>query len=170
MSIIDLIKRFTFSPKVEFNEQLGFGATKSKVKLKKSTAQNVAGRDVNVTNATAAAPIIFLQLDGDPAKNGFGGFIKNLSQVPLIASYIEIAGVRTDLELTFTKLCPLEHPNYPEDVLLKPFESIPIVVRYRTLTGETYELVQQGSQQFRVGDNKYNVLLPGPPTIRAVSQ
>ena len=126
------------------------------------------GNTVNQTNhygAPSPAPEIFVQLDGSPAKNNFGGHISNRSSQMLVAEAIDIAGVETKLNQQFSKLCPLENPGFPPSVFTDPVDSVPVKVTYRTLDGNKYMLTMSG-KQYPMAVGGFSVSFPDPASIQ----
>ena len=58
--------------------------------------------------------------------------------------------------------------NIPEGIFDEEAECVTVIVEYQTLDGQRYELTQVGSQQYRQGDGRFNVVFPNPATIKAL--
>ncbi len=111
-------------------------------------------------------PEITLVINAQANNNRFDVQFVNKSNQTLVAEGISINGVETPLNQQFTKLYKVEQVNSPKDIFDKATEDVTIVVRYATLDGEHFELIQPGMQEVRVGDGRYNVIFPSPSKRR----
>lgn len=106
--------------------------------------------------------------------NGYGFLntaILNHSEKTLIAEEISIMGVRTPLNQEFRKQKPIPDPAFPEKIFTTKVKSIPVVLTYRTISGEErYGLYITGTQEPREGDGRYNVVFKQPATIRRLKK
>ena len=113
-------------------------------------------------------PEIGLIINARASDSRFDVQLVNNSNQALVAESIWINDTGTQLNQQFTKLFPIEHVNSPEGIFDHELDNIIVVVRYRTLDGRHFELEQQGTQEHRVGDGRYNVIFPSPVTIRTL--
>jgi hypothetical protein len=116
----------------------------------------------------APIPEIALTIRAQANTNRFEVRIINNSSQAIVAENIRINSVETLLNQQFNKLFPIEQVNIPEGIFDDKFDSVTIIVGYKTLDGKQYELTQTGEQEYRIGDNRYNVIFPSPSSIRAI--
>jgi len=124
------------------------------VKVKPSTAPYTS----------APIPEVFLQIDGKGANNTFTGHVSGKSGQMLVAESIEIMGEKTVLDQQFSKLFFLENLNFPADVFIEKVDSVPVKLTYRTLDGQRFEYIIEGTQQ-PMAIGKYNVNFEKPARI-----
>lgn len=133
----------------------------------------VSGGNINVGNfthtITADIPEFHLQLYGTGSKRTIEGHAEKQDSRTLVIEYVTIDGLKTDLNLNFTKLTYLKNLNFPQSLFLEKKGNIEVNVIYKTLNGERYKLSQSMIQTNRA-DGLFNIGLTGSPSIKELSE
>jgi len=121
-------------------------------------ATQIQGSNNVVNQQDESIPEIEVWLPGNGAKETFEGYIKNHSGQSLVLEYVEINGVKTELNQQLRKHIPIEGRKitYPKQIFTNKIDNITMTVRYHTLTGKIYEHRQAGNQTGR-NDKKFNI-------------
>lgn len=129
---------------------------------------SIGNHQTTIHGVRQSIPEFHLQLYGNGAKLSFDGHAEKKTDITLVIEFIEINGVRTYINRQFTKLTHLNGLNHDPSLFQAVTPSISIKVRYRTLTGETFDYIVDAEQQSRA-DGKFNITIVHAPSIKPVT-
>lgn len=127
----------------------------------------VGNHEIN-TSAGRPIPEFHLQLYGSGANLSFEGHIEKKSSITLVVLYIEIDGVKTEVNQPFTKLVHLKDLRFDQSIFKHKKSNISVKVYYKKLTDGLFEYSQTAKQELRA-DKRFNIALVGAPKIKQIS-
>lgn len=129
---------------------------------------SVGNHQTVVHGAHQPIPEFHLQLYGNGTKLSFDGHVEKKTDITLVIEFIEINGIKTDINRPFTKLTHLNDLNHDPALFKLKAPSISIKARYRTLAGEKFDYIVDAEQEPRVAGG-FNIKIINSPTIKLVT-